>query len=945
MAIYHFNVKIISRGKGRNAVASIAYRRATKIFDEQCNRTWNYENKPDVVHSEITIPANSPQWVKNLDVLQQESLKSSNVASQHLWNLVEKSEERIDARLAREVEFSLPIELNEEQSVCLAREFIQNQFSERGMIADWSIHWDKGNPHVHVMLTTRELVQSGFGKKVSEWNDKSLLYVWREKWAEYANFHLKLHQHNVRIDHRSYKDQGIDLIPSIHRGHASEEIEKREKLSDRKAEYQEIKKENLKRILQKPELLARKIFQTIEHHESVFREKDLAKALLAYVDDDAEFYSAMESIKKSKALISLGVGEDGQERYTTRRMFDIENNIQATTEKLQKRNHIRIAKHKIDKAIERYQVKIGKRLTSEQRTAVEHLVSKTAIACVLGKAGTGKSFTLGAANAVWKAKGLNVYGIAPTGKAARTLQKEAGIPSRTIESFRFCVENGIITLTSRDVIVMDEAGMTDCIAMESVLTIVNKTNAKLAVVGDLAQLQPVGPGSPLRAVLERLHLKHEVLQHVYRQNEEWQREATKEFSKGYTREAVNRYYQNGFINFRSDDYSAKQKLVDDWDGLRKLKNRLKPQDLKDYLVMAHRNKDVKELNMMLRQKRIEQNEITKGYTVNSSRGEIHISSGDRILFLLNDKEIDVSNGHFGEIKNIRLSETGKVLSFTVVLDDEPTKQIVINPSIYRDFTYGYAATVHKSQGATFNHSFVYLGGRWWNQYLAYVAMSRHRESCHVYANKQTHRNIEALKNNVSRKPRKDSVLDYPLAFCERRGINNEGFLQKLPALISEKLKQVREKIKTKFIQNNKLCLAENSHQIDKPPSLPDLLKQYVELEIKQAELVSMSHAARCRSLEESRHYSVLAVENSLNMQKFSEELMGRSEMGGEIENNRFSVIKIYEVGGFKAIQERLNKKEYTQQDINILITLIRSKSENLARNLVNKKGVNQVRHY
>ncbi len=915
MAIYHFDVKMISRSKGRNAVAAAAYRRAAKFYDERCNRTWNYENKPGVIYSEITFPENAPGW-------------SKKTTSEFLWNLAEKIEARINSQTAREVEFSLPVELNQEQSIVLAREFIKDQFISRGMLADWSIHSDNpDNPHVHVMLTTRELTQSGFGNKVREWNNKSLLYVWREKWAEYANFHLQLHQHKVRIDHRSYKDQGIDLIPTIHRGRASEEIHKRGKYSDRKTQFQEIKKENLKKILENLDVLARKIFQSIEQHESVFSDRDLAKAVLTYVDDKAEFDSAMKALTKSKELISLGIGEDGKERFTTRRMFDVENSLQDITEKLQKRNHIRIPKHKINKIVQKYQTKIGKILTPEQRVAINHLVSNSSIACVVGIAGAGKSFAMGAANAVWKGKGLTVYGIAPTGKAARSLQKESKIPSRTIESFRFCVENNIINLTPKDIIVMDEAGMTDSIAMESVLRAVNKAKSKIVLVGEHTQLLPVGPGSAFRAMLERLKLKHEKLEIVYRQNYEWQRKATSEFSKGFTREAIDRYYQNGFVNLISNERQAKQKLVNDWDGLRKLQSRLKPQNLKDYLVMAHRNKDVDELNILLRQKRIDEKEIADGHSVNTSRGVIKISVGDRMLFLLNDKEMDVSNGHFGEIKNIQLNKAGQVISFTTILDDVPGEVITVDPRVYQDFTHGYASTVHKSQGATLDHSFVYLGGRWWNQSLTYVAMSRHRESCHVYVDRNTYKNIEVLKNSVSRKPRKDSVLDYPLAFCERRGINNESLLHKLPTLIREKLKQVRDKIRRKFTQNDPLAMSVNKNHSENHESLTDILKRYVELEIKQSQLVNLAHIVRRESLQASKNYSHQAIDNHNEMQKLAKEVISHTAIQKELEKiKKGKVFKIYELGGFKAIFERFDKNEASAKDFIALVAQIRAKA-------------------
>src|SRR3546814_3171055 len=97
-----------------------------------------------------------------------------------LWNEVEGAEKRKDAQLAREVEFSIPRELNQQQGIQLAREFVEKQFVERGMVADMNVHWDMGQdgqpkPHAHVMLSMREVGPEGFGQKVREWNSTALL--------------------------------------------------------------------------------------------------------------------------------------------------------------------------------------------------------------------------------------------------------------------------------------------------------------------------------------------------------------------------------------------------------------------------------------------------------------------------------------------------------------------------------------------------------------------------------------------------------------------------------------------------------------------------------------------------------------------------------------------------------------------------------------------------
>src|SRR3546814_749006 len=122
------------------------------------------------------------------------------------------------AQLAREVEFSIPREMNQAQGVALAREFVEKQFVERGMVADLNVHWDMGKdgvpkPHAHVMLSMREVDGEGFGKKVRDWNRTELLEGWREAWANHVNERLAELDIDARIDHRTLEAQGIDLEP------------------------------------------------------------------------------------------------------------------------------------------------------------------------------------------------------------------------------------------------------------------------------------------------------------------------------------------------------------------------------------------------------------------------------------------------------------------------------------------------------------------------------------------------------------------------------------------------------------------------------------------------------------------------------------------------------------------------------------------------------------
>lgn len=853
MAIYHLHAQVIQRSKGKNAVASAAYRRAAKLYDEKEQKDWDYTNKPDVIHSELIVPENAPDWAKELVAIHQ---ADPSKAAEKIWNSVEAVEKRKDAQLAREIEFALPVELNQEQNILLAREFIHDQFVLRGMIADWNVHWDEGNPHVHVMLSMRDLTEDGFGKKVFAWNNKALLREWREKWAEYANFHLRMYQHDVRIDHRSYQEQGIDLVPTIHQGKAVSDMHARGISTNIMSEANEIRRENLSRISANPGVLFNKlsaqcesftgqqlgqelgryindqgkfslqekgksaeaallnlenldqalhsqntltpeivaqILKSIEHHESVFTEKDIAKAVEPFTQNSTIFAKAIVQLKASSELMYLGAGDDGRDRFTTRRMFDLENDIQKTADRMRDSRHTKISARRIHDVLEKHQNRIGKRLTNEQMIAVKHVLKSSSISCIVGRAGTGKSFSLGAAKAVWEAQGLRVHGVALSGIAADGLSKDAGIQSRTIESFRYAIEKGTLTLNPHDVIVMDEAGMTDSVSMLAVLKAVQGARAKLVLVGDHAQIQPVGPGASFRALLERLGFAE--IQTVYRQKEQWQRDATVAFSAGRVADGLAAYETQGCVHLEKTEHDALSRLVKDW-----LKTRAEhPNNLSHYLVIAHRNEDIHLLNQLLRAERVKNSEIAEGYAVKAKLGEMKIAQGDRILFLKNDRRLGVSNGRFATIKSVDFTESGNVTRFTVLLDGTD-KEVRISPNEYRDFAYGYAATVHKVQGMTASHTFVYAGGLGWNRHLTYVALSRHRETCHLYADKEKHRDRETLQRHLGRLGIKDSLLDFPLAFAERRGIDTSGLLKLLPKHLAERLKVWKEKITDQFEQ-------------------------------------------------------------------------------------------------------------------------------------------------
>ena len=247
IAIYHCSIKIVSRGKGKSAVAAAAYRSGEKLTNEWDGLTHDYTKKGGVVHSEILLPAHAPPAFSDRSTL---------------WNSVELSEKSNNAQLAREVEIALPVELSREEQTRLVREYCSSQFVSKGMIADFNLHdTGGGNPHAHILLTMRPLDEKGAwlpkskkeyvldenGEKIRlpsgryktrkvdlvDWNNRENAEVWRRAWADLANEYLAQNNRPERIDHRSYERQGIDQLPTVHVGVSATQMEKKGIVTER----------------------------------------------------------------------------------------------------------------------------------------------------------------------------------------------------------------------------------------------------------------------------------------------------------------------------------------------------------------------------------------------------------------------------------------------------------------------------------------------------------------------------------------------------------------------------------------------------------------------------------------------------------------------------------------------------------------------------------------
>ena len=249
----HFSSEcaIISASTGTSAVRAAAYRHAVRMVSHAFTETTSFTHKAQaMVHAEVALPEDAPEWAENAfghaafadalrlvraDVQAQGSDMSEAAmqraamarVSERLWNAVEHGEIRLNifptrAQYARSLTVALPRELDQAAQIALMQGYVRASLSDRGMVADWVIH-DKsdGNPHAHIMLTTRELGAADWGRKRRDWNARDVLSDLRSDWAQHANLALERAGFNERIDHRSNHARGIYLEPDSYNPHVA----------------------------------------------------------------------------------------------------------------------------------------------------------------------------------------------------------------------------------------------------------------------------------------------------------------------------------------------------------------------------------------------------------------------------------------------------------------------------------------------------------------------------------------------------------------------------------------------------------------------------------------------------------------------------------------------------------------------------------------------------
>ncbi len=485
--------------------------------------------------------------------------------------------------------------------------------------------------------------------------------------------------------------------------------------------------------LDRPEL-----FRKLTAMESVFREKDLfriagcACSQAGRGADDVK--QEVAALLRDPEIVKLR-GKDGEIYYTTRDMLALEKEIQTMARAGEGDvSHI-LSPETVKAAAARFEFEKGFSLSEEQRTAIDHLTTEAGrIAILEGHAGAGKSTALVPVRYALESSGFEVVGASLQGKKAAGFEKDTAIKSQTIASLLrdlrgYEREDGTTvpptkSLTEKTVVVVDEAAMNDTRLMASLIRETEKAGAKLLLVGDESQVPPVAAGNPFKTLKQELGWAE--LTENRRQRQGWQKDASREIRAGKIAEGLQKYLDAGMITIVRDRNEAIKETVEGF------LDRFNAEDPTKTLLTAYKRADVAELNARVRE---EIGDFLTGPRVETtvrdrdgnSEGKREFQAGDRLYFKKNDKKMGVMNGETGTLTKIDVTSDGKDCVFTVKMDKG--SEVRFDPRDYAQIDYGYAITIHKSQGETVDFSSNLVTGMGLN--ALYVQLTRHRDGTRI----------------------------------------------------------------------------------------------------------------------------------------------------------------------------------------------------------------------
>lgn len=732
MAIEFARCQILHAGAD-STPAKAAYNGREKGHDQATGISYDFRHHGELIDSGSVLPADAPEWAADMDRLwneaQEKEITTDRATGERRLKECGKRKDGSKGvpQVAKDYTLALPREFSDEQNRQLLTEHIDRKFGRSNVAVQWAIHRDAGNhnPHAHLLVSTRTLTANGFGRKARELNPEFVKgrivpdQLGRD-WAAHINAFARERGLEVRVD-------PTRVVANRHLGKAFYIEDSRRQIENGTLTQSALD------AARDPE----KLLEHLTSRRATFTENDVDWHLKKVGMDAAERASVKFQLMERPEIIRL-TSSEGRAIFTTSTVWEQESRVAATATSLAQDKRFAASAKARERAVE------GRTMDGEQRAAFNYATDAGRLAVVKGRAGTGKSYTMGAIRDAYEADGYRVIGLAPTNTVAADMRADGFTEGRTIAAEMMRQKGEHQVWDHRTVIVVDEFAMVSTRDMERVLARAEATSSKVVAFGDDRQLSSVERGGMFGHVANVARASE--LTTVRRQKDDWQREASEAAARGDITTALKAYEDRGGVNWSSNLEAAQGELVRDWKEAAQQEPDAMP------FVYAATNKAAAHLNDEIRQVRKELDHIDREerrFTVEKGDQvrEIDVSAGDRVQFVRTVKDratgLDLRNGEFGTVERIKgdrltvRTDGGRVVSF--------------DAREHNGFDLGYAGTVYKGQGKTQGRVWaLHDNPNAWRSDTSYVALTRHSGELKIYANRENARSVEDLGRKMQR---------------------------------------------------------------------------------------------------------------------------------------------------------------------------------------------------
>jgi Ti-type conjugative transfer relaxase TraA len=728
MAIEFARLRYVKRSDGGNACRSAAYNARADIPCERTGERFYFAHRDASLDHEVLLPDGA-------------DARFADIAT--LWNEAQRMERRKDSQEAKEVLLAMPTDagLDLEDWKIMAAEFSREHFVSKGVAVQLDIHAPHDgdvNVHAHLLITTRRIEGERFSATKARDLDPEVRTMkggmkavteaerWGVLWRDYQNRYFERRGLDIRVDE-------VGAYAQRHEGPVR--LRSRPTEADERAQATREANEAAARD-------PKRILETLTQRRATFTELDIERQIKKHIPSVAERAKVREQVLAQPEVVALHDKSSGSFAgiYTTRKVRDQERRVLDDAGKIASSRQ----------ALDTRRAKVIARdmtLDPEQEAAFAKATGTDGFVVIEGLAGAGKSHSLNAIRQAHEQSGWRVVGLAPTNTAAQDLRRAGFSHGSTAHLELFYQENGrhdrAPVWDRRTLVVVDEAAMLDTNIYARMMRRAAETGAKVILAGDDRQLSSVERGGMFTVLKERHGSA--LIAKVRRQESDWQRTASEDFSQGRVAEGLRAYAEHGHVHWSKDLDESRSRLLSDWDQ----DSRARPDA--NRFVYAGTNREVNRLNRELRDIRLKRGEVKDTLEVETVRGKLMLGVGDRVQFHGNDRRAGIYNGSLATVEKIEDARIRARIDGGQVVEWDSAS--------FKEYAYGYAGTIYRGQGRTQTDVYALYDSPFaWNARTAYVGMTRHKSRIELYVSNDLAPDEIGLAKRMSRQFRDEASL-------------------------------------------------------------------------------------------------------------------------------------------------------------------------------------------